>query len=82
MGKRKKTLRGSLKNKKKIGPLPTRFSCPECKHENVVSCKVFKKDGIGVAVCKVCEAKHECLASALTKPIDIYSDWVDKSDRF
>ncbi|KAM0688172.1 hypothetical protein COBT_000578 [Conglomerata obtusa] len=74
---RKKARRTSIRRTRKIMPLPTRFSCPECNHENVVVCKINKIEKRAVAHCSVCEASHSCKANHLSAPIDIYTDWID-----
>lgn len=41
-------------------PLPTVFTCLFCNHENAVSVKLNKKEGVGQLDCKICGQKFQC----------------------
>lgn len=77
----KKSRRNQVKPKKRKGQLESRFNCPECNNENVVQCKVERRNNKGTAFCTVCEASFGCRADNLTQPIDVYSTWIDELNK-
>ncbi|KAL2133551.1 hypothetical protein VTI74DRAFT_2163 [Chaetomium olivicolor] len=79
MGKRKKSSR-KPQGPKKNEPLPTRFTCLFCNHENSVEVKLEKKAGAGSLECKVCGQRFQCGINYLSAAVDVYSEWVDAAD--
>ncbi|KAA1471144.1 Elf1-domain-containing protein [Dentipellis sp. KUC8613] len=79
MGKRKKSSRKPAPSRKK-DPLDTTFTCLFCHHDNSVSVKVDRKEGIAQLVCKICDQRYQSKVNHLTEPIDIYSEWIDAAD--
>ena len=57
--------------------LEATFSCLFCNHEKSVICLLDKKTLIGSLKCKVCGQNFQTTISALSAPVDVYSDWVD-----
>ncbi|GKV02037.1 hypothetical protein SLEP1_g14524 [Rubroshorea leprosula] len=39
------------------------------------------KDLIGEAICSICQESFSTTITALTEPIDIYSEWIDECER-
>ncbi|EIM90051.1 Elf1-domain-containing protein [Stereum hirsutum FP-91666 SS1] len=79
MGKRKKSSRKPTGPKKKT-PLDTTFTCLFCHHDNSVTVKLDRKEGIAQLVCRVCDQRYQSKVNHLTEPIDIYSEWIDAAD--
>lgn len=75
MGKRKSTTRGPQKKTKQT--LDITFTCLFCNHERSVLCTLDKKNGIGELHCKICGQTFQSNIHSLSKPVDIYSDWID-----
>ncbi|KAI6705252.1 hypothetical protein NL676_008214 [Syzygium grande] len=79
MGKRKS--RAKPPPKKRMDRLDTVFSCPFCNHGTSVECRLDMKNLIGEAVCGICQERFSTSITALTEPIDIYSEWIDECER-
>ncbi|KAI8896134.1 transcription elongation factor 1 [Globomyces pollinis-pini] len=78
MGKRKSTTRKQAKKVKTT--LDKTFACVFCNHENTISCKLDQDNKIGHLICSACAIQWSCAITALTEPIDIYSEWIDACD--
>ncbi|KAL7186254.1 hypothetical protein ACSBR2_028075 [Camellia fascicularis] len=79
MGKRKS--RAKPPPKKRMDKLDTVFSCPFCNHGSSVECHIDMKNLIGEATCGICQESFSMTVTALTEPIDIYSEWIDECER-
>ncbi|KAJ8765234.1 hypothetical protein K2173_011936 [Erythroxylum novogranatense] len=79
MGKRKSTAKPPPK--KRMDKLDTVFSCPFCNHGTSVECRIDMKNLIGEAICSICQESFSTTITALTEPIDIYSEWIDECER-
>ncbi|KAF5727676.1 putative Transcription elongation factor [Tripterygium wilfordii] len=79
MGKRKS--KAKPPPKKRMDKLDTVFSCPFCNHGTSVECKIDMKNLIGEALCSICQESFSTTVTALTEPIDIYSEWIDECER-
>ncbi|KAL8113066.1 transcription elongation factor 1 homolog [Apium graveolens] len=79
MGKRKS--RAKPATKKRMDKLDTVFSCPFCNHGSSVECRIDMKNLIGEATCGICQESFSTTVTALTEPIDIYSEWIDECER-
>lgn len=79
MGKRKS--RAKPPPKKRMDKLDTVFSCPFCNHGSSVECRIDLKNLIGEASCGICQESFSTTVTALTEPIDIYSEWIDECER-
>ncbi|KAK9014300.1 hypothetical protein V6N11_005463 [Hibiscus sabdariffa] len=79
MGKRKS--RAKPAPKKRMDKLDTVFSCPFCNHGTSVECRIDMKNLIGEASCRICQESFSTVITALTEPIDIYSEWIDECER-
>lgn len=75
MGKRKSSARKPAKKVKQT--LDITFTCLFCNHERSVICTLDKKNGIGELHCKICGQNFQSSIHSLSKPVDIYSDWID-----
>ena len=78
MGKRKKAKPPPQKAKPKVAQI---FDCPFCGKSESCSCRMDLDHKIGTILCDGCGAKFQMRISNLTDPIDIYSEWIDKSDQ-
>ncbi|XP_074270333.1 transcription elongation factor 1 homolog [Silene latifolia] len=79
MGKRKS--RAKPAPRKRMDKLDTVFCCPFCNHGASVECTIDMKDMTGLAECGICQERFLTSATALTEPIDIYSEWIDECER-
>ncbi|KAM7492560.1 hypothetical protein LguiA_035481 [Lonicera macranthoides] len=79
MGKRKS--RAKPPPRKRMDKLDTVFSCPFCNHGSSVECRIDMKNLIGEANCGICQENFSTSVTALTEPIDIYSEWIDECER-
>ncbi|KAL2114602.1 hypothetical protein VUR80DRAFT_4585 [Thermomyces stellatus] len=79
MGKRKKSSRQPRAPKKK-DPLPKKFTCLFCNHEEAVTVQLDKKGGVGVLECNVCGQNFQCAINYLSEAVDVYGEWVDAAD--
>ncbi|KAL1829667.1 hypothetical protein ACET3Z_008079 [Daucus carota] len=79
MGKRKS--RAKPATRKRMDKLDTVFSCPFCNHGSSVECRIDMKNLIGEATCGICQESFSTTVTALTEPIDIYSEWIDECER-
>lgn len=75
MGKRKGTTRKPAKKLRQT--LDVTFTCLFCNHEKSVICTLDKKVGIGELHCKICGQNFQARIHSLSKPVDVYSDWID-----
>ena len=75
MGKRKSSARKPAKKVKQT--LDITFTCLFCNHERSVICTLDKKVGIGELHCKICGQNFQTRIHSLSKPVDVYSDWID-----
>ncbi|OIT36143.1 transcription elongation factor 1-like protein [Nicotiana attenuata] len=78
MGKRKS--RTKPVPKKTMPKLDTVFTCPFCCHGSSVECRIDMKNLIGEAICYNCRERFCTIATPLTEPIDIYSEWLDECE--
>nr|CAD1842229.1 unnamed protein product [Ananas comosus var. bracteatus] len=78
-GKRKS--RAKPPPKKRMDKLDTVFCCPFCNHGSSVECRIDMKNLIGEAACRICQESFSTTVTALTEPIDIYSEWIDECER-
>ncbi|KAL6570636.1 hypothetical protein OROGR_000186 [Orobanche gracilis] len=78
MGKRKSKTKPQPKKRVK---LDTVFDCPFCNHTGSVECDIDMKELIGEAKCGICQEHYSTTVTALTEPIDIYSEWIDACER-
>eukprot|EP01071_Lankesteria_metandrocarpae_P010412 Lankesteria_metandrocarpae@DN5335_c0_g1_i2.p1 len=76
MGKRK----GTRPKAKVSSKLSTTFDCPFCNHSRCVETKLEKKRSLGTLLCRICNANYSTRISALTEPVDVYSDWIDRAE--
>ncbi|KIY70943.1 Elf1-domain-containing protein, partial [Cylindrobasidium torrendii FP15055 ss-10] len=60
--------------------LSTQFTCIFCHHDQSVSVRVDKKEGVAHLICKVCDQRFQGKVNHLTEPVDIYSEWIDAAD--
>ncbi|XP_074576167.1 transcription elongation factor 1 homolog [Curcuma longa] len=81
MGKRKSKANPPPKKRMRMDKLDTVFCCPFCNHGNSVECHIDMKNSIGEASCRICLESFSTTATALTEPIDIYSEWIDECQR-
>ncbi|KAL2913586.1 hypothetical protein HK105_206888 [Polyrhizophydium stewartii] len=78
MGKRK----SARKPQKKIKTtLDKEFSCLFCNHENTVTAKLDMETKSGTLMCRACGVSFQAQITALSEPIDLYSDWIDACER-
>ncbi|KAL6535967.1 hypothetical protein OROHE_012811 [Orobanche hederae] len=78
MGKRKSKTKPQPKKRVK---LDTVFDCPFCNHTGSVECDIDMKELIGEAKCGICQEHYSTTVTALTEPVDIYSEWIDACER-
>ncbi|KAJ0388224.1 hypothetical protein COL922a_000855 [Colletotrichum nupharicola] len=78
MGKRKSS--SKPQGPKKKDPLPTKFTCLFCNHEDSVAVKLDKKAGVGSLDCRVCGQMFQCSINYLSAAVDVYGEWVDAAD--
>ncbi|GMJ08380.1 hypothetical protein HRI_004507200 [Hibiscus trionum] len=78
---RKRKSRAKPAPKKRMDKLDTGFSCPFCNHGTGVECRVDMENLIGEASCRICQGSFSSVITALTEPIDIYSEWIDECER-
>jgi len=79
MGKRKKSSRKPGGGRKKQ-VLETAFTCLFCHHDKSVSVKLNRKESIGYLSCRVCGQSFQSTITALSEPIDVFSEWMDAAD--
>ena len=77
-GKRKRAKPPPKKAKPKVAQI---FDCPFCGKTSSCACRMDLEHSIGSINCDGCGAKYQMRISNLTDPIDIYSEWIDKSDQ-
>ncbi|GKT85158.1 transcription elongation factor [Colletotrichum tofieldiae] len=78
MGKRKSS--SKPQGPKKKDPLPSKFTCLFCNHEDSVAVKLDKKAGVGSLDCRVCGQMFQCSINYLSAAVDVYGEWVDAAD--
>ncbi|CAK8530617.1 unnamed protein product [Lathyrus oleraceus] len=78
MGKRKAKTKPPPK--KRMDKLDTSFSCPFCNHGSSVECRIDMKNLIGEASCSICQENFSTTITALSEPIDVYSEWIDECE--
>uniref|UniRef100_A0A914HWT5 Transcription elongation factor 1 homolog n=1 Tax=Globodera rostochiensis TaxID=31243 RepID=A0A914HWT5_GLORO len=76
MAKRKSKRKAPTKAKT-IEALETQFNCPFCNHERVCEVKMDRERNVGFIQCRVCMEDFQTNITALSEPIDVYSDWID-----
>lgn len=59
----------------------TVFDCIFCNHLQSVEAKLDHSSNTGSISCRVCGEKFQAMITNLDDPIDIYSKWVDESER-
>ncbi|KZP11954.1 Elf1-domain-containing protein, partial [Athelia psychrophila] len=78
MGKRKAAKKPQ--GPKRTQPLDTTFTCLYCHHENSVTVRMNKKEGIAHLACRICDQRYQSKVHHLTEPIDVYAEYVDAAD--
>ncbi|KAM1027427.1 hypothetical protein EV1_004347 [Malus domestica] len=78
MGKRKSLAKPPPKNRN--DKLDTVFNCPFCSHGTSVECRIDMKNLNGKASCRICQESFSTTITALSEPIDVYSEWIDESE--
>ncbi|KAH3681805.1 hypothetical protein WICPIJ_007244 [Wickerhamomyces pijperi] len=63
--------------KKVVQKLDTSFNCLFCNHEKSIICTLDKKNNLGTLYCKICGQSFQTTINALSKPVDVYTDWYD-----
>ena len=66
--------------KKTVQKLDTTFNCLFCNHEKSIVCTLDKKNNLGTLYCKVCGQSFQTTINALSKPVDVYTDWYDAAE--
>ncbi|RKO91245.1 transcription elongation factor 1, partial [Blyttiomyces helicus] len=74
MGKRKSS-RKPQKRVKEV--LDKEFSCVFCNHEKSIAVKIDSDLKVGHLSCRACGVTFQTITTALSEPIDVYSDWID-----
>ncbi|GMI85481.1 hypothetical protein HRI_002217400 [Hibiscus trionum] len=64
-----------------MGKRKSRANCPFCNHGTDVECRIDMKNLIGEASGRICQESFSSVITALTEPIDIYSEWIDECER-
>ena len=72
-----------------IPKVATVFDCPFCNHKKCVEVKMYfsffyfrdNKKQIANISCRVCTSNFKTKKTALTDPIDVYSEWIDECER-
>jgi len=77
MGRRKKAAKKIVQKKKYV--VATVFKCIFCNHDGSVQCKLNYNTLVGELSCRVCDAHFEMRIHTLSDPIDIFSEWLDKT---
>eukprot|EP00954_Amorphochlora_amoebiformis_P019534 1333322-Amorphochlora_amoeboformis.AAC.1 len=77
MGKRKSKGKVVKKAKRKTATI---FDCPFCNHRSTVECHFDSKARLATIRCRICAAHYQMQTNALTKPIDVYCEWIDKTE--
>lgn len=49
-------------------------------HSQTVECKLNLSSNLGTVRCRICDASYQTEITHLTDPIDVYSEWVDKTE--
>lgn len=75
MGKRKASTRVRRPPKPKLEKV---FDCPFCNHTQTVEVLYHKDQKRASISCRVCAVSWDTSITALTEPIDVYSDWIDE----
>jgi len=78
MGKRKSKARVITK---KIASVPTQFDCLFCNHAKTVECKLNQVTNLGTIKCRVCNVSFQMEINHLHDPIDVYSEWIDETEK-
>ncbi|KAL6203739.1 hypothetical protein ACLB2K_027438 [Fragaria x ananassa] len=86
MGKRKSRSKPVKRRAEKLAR--DCFQLPFCNYGRNVQCRIYKvklasggEKWIGTADCYICHEVFHTQATALTEPIDIYSEWIDECER-
>lgn len=66
--------------KKVVQRLDTQFNCLFCNHEQSIICTLDKKNNLGTLYCKICGQSFQTTINALSKPVDVYTDWYDATE--
>ncbi|KAJ1644981.1 hypothetical protein J3B02_000827 [Coemansia erecta] len=74
MGKRKSSRKIVKKERPK---LDTTFACLFCNHESTISVSMDKDRRVGNLKCRICSASYQAAINHLSKPVDVYSEWID-----
>jgi transcription elongation factor Elf1 len=78
MGKRKSKARVM---KKAVATVPTIFDCMFCNHSKTVECRLNQLNNLGTIKCRVCKANFQMEINHLHDPIDVYSEWIDETEK-
>lgn len=63
-----------------VQKLDTSFNCLFCNHESSIVCTLDKKNNLGTLYCKTCGQSFQTTINALSKPVDVYTDWYDAAE--
>lgn len=77
MGKRKSKARVMTKKRKTTAEI---FDCPFCNHTKTVECKFDKEAYTAEIFCRVCGVSFQMPTTNLTKPIDVFAEWIDQAE--
>eukprot|EP01038_Epipyxis_sp_PR26KG_P008090 gene8090-10959_t len=77
MGRRKKAVKKVFK--KKAYTVGKVFKCLFCNHDKSVTCALDTRTMTGQLECKVCDATFETKIHTLTDPIDVFTEWLDRT---
>lgn len=78
MGKRKSR---QVQSKGPSLKVATVFDCPFCSRRDTIEIKLHKRENVGKLFCRVCTVKYETKLGPLTKPVDIYCEWIDEAEK-
>ncbi|KAJ1254306.1 hypothetical protein BS78_K091200 [Paspalum vaginatum] len=81
MGKRKSRVSKLAAQPKKAPKLQKVFTCPFCNHPETVKCLIKLSLGYAEASCLICDERYYTVPNNLTKPIDVYHEWIDECER-
>ena len=81
MGKRRKTPKKALVQKKKY-KVPKFFRCPYCARQDGIKITMNRKMGTADLICRNCGVGSKNIDTSLRllkDPIDVYDEWMDKA---
>mmetsp|Transcript_10240 Transcript_10240/g.12219 ORF Transcript_10240/g.12219 Transcript_10240/m.12219 type:complete len:122 (+) Transcript_10240:46-411(+) len=78
MGRRKSKAKVVKKIRRKTA---TVFDCPFCNHRQSCEVKFDHKAQTALIRCRICTERFQMKTNNLTEPIDVYSEWIDETER-